>query len=201
MRTGIFTATEAAAVGALYAVILAFVVYRRETSRKDVIAAFRDTALATGGIMLIVASANVFAWILARDRIPQEITAYVTEMHLNPMVLLLVLNVVLLILGMILDASAILILVTPVVVPAVTAVGIDPVHFGMMMTINMMIGMLTPPVGLALFIVADIAKSPLATVAKETIPYIIGFLVVLMLVTFIPQISLWLPNLVYGVAQ
>jgi tripartite ATP-independent transporter DctM subunit len=201
MRTGIFTATEAAAVGALYAVILAFVVYRRETSSKDVIAAFRDTALATGGIMLIVASANVFAWILARDRIPQEITAYVTEMHLNPMVLLLVLNVVLLILGMILDASAILILVTPVVVPAVTAVGIDPVHFGMMMTINMMIGMLTPPVGLALFIVADIAKSPLATVAKETIPYIIGFLVVLMLVTFIPQISLWLPNLVYGAAQ
>jgi C4-dicarboxylate transporter DctM subunit len=102
---------------------------------------------------------------------------------------------------MILDASAILILVTPVVVPAVTAVGIDPVHFGMMMTINMMIGMLTPPVGLALFIVADIAQSPLATVAKETIPYIIGFLVVLMLVTFIPQISLWLPNLVYGAAQ
>jgi C4-dicarboxylate transporter DctM subunit len=150
--------------------------------------------------MVIVASANVFAWILARERIPQDVAEAVVAMGLSPIVLLLLLNVVLLILGMILDASAILILVTPVVVPALGAVGIDPVHFGVVMIVNMMIGMLTPPVGMALFIVANIAKSPVMQVAVECIPYIVGFLVILMLITFVPQLVLWIPDLVYGPA-
>ena len=197
MRTGIFTATEVAAVGALYALILA-AAYYRQTRFAEVVAAFRDTALSTGGIMLIVASANVFAWILTRERIPQEVADFVLEMQLHPLALLLVLNVVILVLGMILDASAILILVTPVVVPAVIAVGIDPVHFGMIMIINMMIGLLTPPVGMALFIVSNIARTPIALVARETIPYILAFLAVLLLVTLLPQITLWLPDLAYG---
>jgi tripartite ATP-independent transporter DctM subunit len=200
MRTGIFTATEVAAVGALYALLLA-AIYWRTTDKKEMVGAFRETALSTGGIMIIVASANVFAWILARERIPQDITAAVVEMGLDPIVLLLLLNVVILLLGMILDASAILILVTPVVVPAVIAVGIDPVHFGMVMIVNMMIGMIHPPVGMALFIVANIAKTPVMQVALECVPYIIGFLVVLALITFVPQLVLWLPDLVYGPAK
>lgn len=200
MRTGIFTATEVAAVGALYALILA-ACYYRQTQFREVVGAFRDTALSTGGIMLIVASANVFAWILTRERIPQGVAEFVLDMQLSPIALLLVLNVAVLLLGMILDASAILILVTPVVVPAVVAVGIDPVHFGMVLIINMMIGLLTPPVGMALFIVSNIAKSPIAVVARETIPYVIGFLVILLLVTFIPQLALWLPDLAYGPAR
>jgi tripartite ATP-independent transporter DctM subunit len=200
MRTGIFTATEVAAVGALYALILA-AVYWKSTDRREVIGAFRDTALSTGGIMLIVAAANVFAWILTRERIPQGVAEMVIAWNLNPIALLLVLNVLILLLGMILDASAILILVTPVVMPAVMAVGIDPVHFGMILIINMMVGLLTPPVGMALFIVSNIAKAPIATVARETTPYIIAFLVILMLVTFVPQFALWLPDLVYGPAK
>ena len=200
MRTGIFTATEVAAVGALYALLLA-AIYWKTTDKKEMVGAFRETALSTGGIMIIVASANVFAWILARERIPQDITAAVVEMGLDPIVLLLLLNVVILLLGMILDASAILILVTPVVVPAVMAVGIDPVHFGMVMIVNMMIGMIHPPVGMALFIVSNIAKTPVMTVALECVPYIIGFLVVLLLITFVPQLVLWLPDLVYGPAK
>lgn len=200
MRTGIFTATEVAAVGALYALVLA-AVYWKTTDRKEMVGAFRETALSTGGIMIIVASANVFAWILARERIPQDITAAVVDMGLHPIVLLLLLNVVILLLGMILDASAILILVTPVVVPAVVAVGIDPVHFGMVMIVNMMIGMIHPPVGMALFIVSNIAKAPVMQVALECAPYIIGFLVVLLLITFVPQLVLWLPDLVYGPAK
>jgi len=200
MRTGIFTATEVAAVGALYALLLA-AVYYKTTDKREMIGAFRETALSTGGIMVIVASANVFAWILARERIPQDITAAVVDMGLSPIVLLLLLNVVILLLGMILDASAILILVTPVIVPAVVAVGIDPVHFGMVMIVNMMIGMIHPPVGMALFIVANIAKAPVMQVALECVPYIIGFLVILMLITFVPQLTLWLPDLVYGPAK
>lgn len=200
MRTGIFTATEVAAVGALYALLLA-AVYYKETRRSEMVAAFRDTALSTGGIMIIVASANVFAWILARERIPQDITAAVLDIGLSPIALLLLLNVIILLLGMILDASAILILVTPVVVPAVIAVGIDPVHFGMVMIVNMMIGMIHPPVGMALFIVSNIAKAPVMQVALECVPYIVGFLIVLLLITLVPQLVLWLPDLVYGPAM
>ena len=197
MRTGIFTATEVAAVGAFYALILAGFYYK-STSRADLVGAFRETALSTGGIMLIVASANVFAWILARERIPQDITAAIVEMNLSPLLLLLVINIILLVLGMILDAAAILILVTPVAVPAVMALGIDPVHFGIIMIVNMMIGMLTPPVGLALFVVSNVAKAPLASVSRDALPYVGGFLVVLALLTLFPQLTLWLPNLVYG---
>ncbi len=197
MRSGVFTATELAAVGALYALILA-ACYFRTTRRDDVVAAFRDTALSTGGIMLIVASANVFAWILARERIPQEITAAVIRMELSPVLLLLLLNVLLLLLGMILDTAGILILVTPVVVPAVVAVGIDPVHFGMVMIVNMMIGLVTPPVGMALFIVSNLSGAPIAAVARECAPFIAGFMVVLALITYVPELVLWLPNLVYG---
>lgn len=200
MRTGIFTATEVAAVGALYALLLA-AVYWKATDKKEMVGAFRETALSTGGIMIIVAAANVFAWILTRERIPQGVAESVLAFNLDPIALLLVLNVLILLLGMILDASAILILVTPVVMPAVLAVGIDPVHFGMVLILNMMIGLLTPPVGMALFIVANIAKSPIATVARETLPYILAFLVVLLLITFVPQLVLWLPDLVYGPAK
>jgi C4-dicarboxylate transporter DctM subunit len=199
MRSGIFTATEVAAVGALYALILA-ACYYKTTSRSEVVGAFRDTALSTGGIMLIVASANVFAWILARERIPQEITEAVVHLGLSPIALLLVLNVLLLLLGMILDTAGILILVTPVVVPAVMAVGIDPVHFGMVMIVNMMIGLVTPPVGMALFIVSNISGAPIAAVARECVPFIVGFLIVLALITFVPELVLWLPDLAYGVA-
>jgi tripartite ATP-independent transporter DctM subunit len=200
MRTGIFTATEVAAVGALYALLLA-AVYYKQTRFSEMVGAFRETALSTGGIMIIVASANVFAWILARERIPQDVAEAVVGMGLSPILLLLIVNAVLLMLGMILDASAILILVTPVVVPALAAVGVDPVHFGIIMIVNMMIGMITPPVGMALFIVANIAKVPVMEVAVECIPYIIGFLAILLVLIFIPQLVLWLPDLVYGPAK
>lgn len=200
MRSGVFTATEVAAVGALYALVLAGF-YHRSTSRSELVGAFRDTALSTGGIMLIVASANVFAWILARERIPQEITRAVVALGLSPWMLLLFLNVLLLLLGMILDTAGMLILVTPVLVPAVVAVGVDPVHFGMVMIVNMMIGLIHPPVGMALFIVSSISGASIMSVARECLPFIGGFIVVLLLITFIPELVLWLPDLVYGKAK
>lgn len=199
MYTGVFTATEVSAVGALYALVLA-ACYRQTTSRSELLAAFRDTALSTGGIMLIVASANVFAWILARERIPQEITKSVIDLGLSNWQLLLLLNVMLLLLGMILDSAGMLILVTPVIMPAILAVGIDPVHFGTVMIVNMMIGLIHPPVGMALFIVSSLSGASIMSIAKECIPFIVGFLVVLMLITYIPSLVLWLPDLVYGKA-
>lgn len=199
MRTGIFTATEVAAVGALYGLLLA-AIFHAETSRREVVLAFRDTALTTGGIMLIVAAANVFAWLLARERIPQEVAEFVTHLGLSPLLLLLAVNVMLLLLGMILDSAGILILVTPVVVPALVAVGVDPVHFGMVMIVNMMIGLLTPPVGMALFIVSNISGAPIAEVVREVMPFVLGFLVVLALITAFPVLVLWLPDIVYGAA-
>lgn len=200
MYTGVFTATEVSAVGALYALILA-AFYRRNVVRSELVGAFRDAALSTGGIMLIVASANVFAWILARERIPQEITEGVLRMGLQPWQLLLLLNVLLLLLGMILDTAGMLILVTPVVMPAIRAMGIDPVHFGMVMIVNMMIGLIHPPVGMALFIVSNLSGASIMSVAKECIPFIIGFIAVLLLITYIPGLVLWLPDLVYGKAH
>jgi tripartite ATP-independent transporter DctM subunit len=200
MYTGVFTATEVSAVGALYALVLAGF-YHRSVVRSELISSFRDAALSTGGIMLIVASANVFAWILARERIPQEITESVIRMGLQPWQLLLLLNVLLLLLGMILDTAGMLILVTPVVMPAIHAMGIDPVHFGMVMIVNMMIGLIHPPVGMALFIVSNLSGASIMSVARECIPFIIGFIAVLLLITYIPSLVLWLPDLVYGKAH
>ena len=196
MRTGLFTPTEVAGVAVLYAVLLGFIY--REVHWRDMIEACRSTVVTTGAIMLIVAGANVFAWILAREQVPQNLAGLVIHMGLAKWQLLLILNVALLVLGMLIDTAGILILVTPVVVPALAAAGIDPVHFGVVMLVNMMIGLLTPPVGLALFVVSGIAKVPFAEVARAVLPYVAALTVVLLLITFVPQVSLFLPNLVFG---
>ena len=199
MRSGLFTPTEVAGVAVMYAVFLG-IIYR-EVRWRDMLEACRATVLTTGAIMIIVAGANVFAWILAREQVPQGLTDVVLHLGLAPWQLLLILNGALLVLGMLIDTAGILILVTPVIVPALSAVGIDPVHFGIVMIVNMMIGLLTPPVGLALFVVSGIAKVPFAEVARAVLPYVGALFVVLMLVTFIPQIALFLPDLVFGVAK
>ena len=182
---GWFTATEVAAVAVLYALFLG-VIYR-ELRLDAVIEACRDTALTTGAIMVIVAGAYAFAWILAQQQIPQQITAAVVEAHLKPWQFLLVVNVVILLLGMVLDTTGIMILVTPVIVPAAAALGIDLVHFGMVMIVNLCIGLLHPPVGMALFVVARIANVPLEKVAWEALPYVGALLVVLLLLIFFPD--------------
>ncbi|MCL4188692.1 MAG: TRAP transporter large permease [Rhodobacteraceae bacterium] len=197
MRSGVFTPTEVAAVGVLYALLLG-VLYRRETRRSDIWLAFRNTALTSGAVLIIVAAAHVFAWILAREQIPQTITREVVALGLGPLALLVVINLMLLVLGMVLDTTGILILVTPVVVPAVVHLGIDPVHFGIVMIVNMMIGLITPPLGMALFVVAEIARVPVAQVARECLPYILALTAVLVLITLFPGLVLTLPDLVYG---
>jgi tripartite ATP-independent transporter DctM subunit len=196
MRTGLFTPTEVAGVAVLYAVLLG-VIYR-EVRWGDMLEACRATVITTGAIMIIVAGANVFAWILAREQVPQGLAELVLHLGLAPWQLLIILNGALLILGMVIDSAGILILVTPVIVPALAAAGIDPVHFGVVMIVNMMIGLLTPPVGLALFVVSGIARVPFAEVARAVLPYVAVLLVVLAIITFIPEVVLFLPDLVFG---
>lgn len=196
LRAGWFTATEVAAVAVVYA--LALGVLYRELRIASIVEACRDTALTTGAIFLIVAGAYAFAWILAQQQIPQQITAAVVRANLEPWQFLLIVNLVILLLGMVLDTTGIMILVTPVIVPAAAALGIDLVHFGMVMIVNLCIGLLHPPVGMALFVVARIASVPLEKVAWEALPYVGALLLVLLLLIFFPQITLFLPNLVYG---
>lgn len=200
MRTGAFTATELSAVGVIYAVALGLFLHR-EIAVGDLVAACRETAVAAAAIMLIVAAAHVFAWIAAREQIPQSIASAVLALELTPVMFLLVVNIVLLVLGMILDTTAILILVAPVLAPVTVAVGIDPVHFGIVMIVNMMVGLITPPVGMALFVVARIADARLWDVTREALPYAGALLLVLAILTYCPGVVLFLPDLVYGVAQ
>ena len=197
MYSGYFTPTEGSGFGVLYAVILGFL-YRKGVKLGIVIEALRDTALTTGAVMIIIAGAHVFAWILTRQQVPQELTRIVLDMGLNRWTFLLVINLVLLVLGMLLDTTAIMLLVTPVIVPAVSALGIDLIHFGMVMIVNMMIGLLTPPVGMALFVVSNLSGVTVEKVALAAFPYIIALTMVLLLITYIPGLVLFVPDLVYG---
>ncbi len=196
MRTGWFTPTEVAAVAVVYA--LALGVLYRGMSWRDLVEAVRDTALGSGAIMLIVAGAFAFAWILAQQQVPQRFTQLILSNDLSPLEFLFIINIVLLLLGMVLDTAAILLLVTPVVVPAAQAMGVDLVHFGMVMIVNLCIGLIHPPVGMALFVVARTAEVPVHKVAWEALPYVWALLVVLVVLILFPQLTLFLPNLVYG---
>lgn len=197
MRTGVFTATELAAVGVFYAAVLGLM-FHREVDPRDIAEACRTTALQSGAILLIVAAAHVLAWILAREQIPQDLARWVVALDPEPWMFLLIINLLLLALGMMLDTTAILILVAPVLAPVAASLGIDLVHFGIVIIVNMMIGILTPPVGMALFVVARIAEVSALDVAREAVPYVLALLVVLILITFMPGIVLFLPDLVFG---
>ncbi|WP_293868166.1 TRAP transporter large permease [uncultured Alsobacter sp.] len=200
MYSGFFTPTEGSAFGVLYAVLLGMV-YRRGVNMGVVAEALRETVITTGAVMIIISGAHVFAWILTQQRVPQELTQLVLSMGLNKYTFLLVINVVLLILGMLLDTTAIMLLVTPVIVPAVKALEIDLIHFGMVMIVNMMIGLLTPPVGMALFVVSNLSGESVEKVAKASLPYVVSLTAVLLLITYAPALVLALPDLVYGAAK
>jgi len=196
MRTGWFTPTEVAAVAVTYA--LALGILYREMTWRELVASIRDTAIGSGAIMIIVAGAFAFAWILAQQQVPQRFTALVLGYDMSPLAFMLVVNVILLLLGMVLDTAAILLLVTPVVVPAAQAIGIDLVYFGMVMIVNLCIGLIHPPVGMALFVVARTAEVPVHKVAWEALPYVWALLVVLIVLILVPELTLWLPNYIYG---
>jgi tripartite ATP-independent transporter DctM subunit len=197
---GIFTPTEAAVVACIYALILGLVVYR-EIGLADLPRILWETLEHTIRVMFIISAASLFGWLLIQQRIPTMIVEGLMALTGQRWVLLLIINGILLILGCFMEGIAIMLLTIPVFMPLVARVGVDPVHFGVMMTLNLMIGLLTPPVGMCLYAVSSISQVPLWPLARELWPYIAALLVSLALITYIPGLVLWIPNLLMGAAR
>jgi tripartite ATP-independent transporter DctM subunit len=197
MLVGFFTPTEIAAVTVLYAVLISSLFYR-ELTWKGLIDAGYETIRASAAILLIVALAALFGWILAVEGVPQQLTALMLQISTSPYVLLLIVNVLLLVVGMFLDSTTAILVVAPIIAKPLVAAGVDPVHLGMVVVFNLMIGLLTPPMGLALFLVADIAKVSMKDVLKAMAPFYIPLGVTLLLITYVPALTTWIPRLALG---
>ena len=193
---GVFTPTEAAIVAVFYAVFLGFF-YRTLTLRK-LIDAIREASETTCTVMLIVCGATVFCYILSFERFPQTVANMFLQYVNNKYLALLIINIFLVFVGMFMDSSPSIILLTPVFLPVVMAYGVDPVHFGIVMVLNLMIGLLTPPVGMVLYVLSKVSSVPFEKICKAMVPFIIVFYIVLQFITYIPGITLFLPRLLYG---
>ena len=192
--SGVVTPTEAGALASAYAILVAVLVYR-VMGWKYLGLAVKETVRTTGVVSIIVGCTYTFSYIIAREHIPQYAAALLLDITTNKYLLLLVINIIFLVLGMFIDTAVITVVFIPMVLPLVNMLDIDLVHFGVIVVINMMIGLSTPPFGMLLFIVSGISDTPLSKVIKEVMPMIVAMLVVLLLVTYVPQIVLFLPNL------
>jgi tripartite ATP-independent transporter DctM subunit len=194
--SGIFTATESAAVAAVYAFIITFFVYRRIPLR-EFKGILYSTLKTLTMVMTLIASASCFSWLMAYLRIPAKATEMLLSITDNKILLLMLINVLLLFLGMIMDMAPLILIVTPILYPVVVGkLGMSPIHFGIMLMINLAIGLCTPPVGSALFVGCAIGKISIEKATKAMVPFYIAMIVVLFLVTYIPQITMFLPNLI-----
>jgi len=191
---GVFTPTEAGAVAALYALFLGMVVYRT-VNLKKIWEVFLDSSYTTATVMLIVIAASLFGWVLTLERIPVIAGSFILSLTQNKIIILLITNLFLFFVGCFLEPVAAMIILIPVFLPICQQLGINLVHFGIIMVLNLMIGLLTPPVGLVLYVIADIAKIPFEEVVRATLPFLIPLIAVLFLLTYWPNIVLILPRL------
>jgi C4-dicarboxylate transporter DctM subunit len=194
---GVFTPTEAAAVSAVYAVIVAVFVYR-DLRLSQVPEVLMESVRVTTMLMFIVANAYLFSFVLTTEQIPQSLSAGLLAMELPPWAFLLLINVILLIAGNLMDPTSIVLILAPIIFPLAIDLGIDPVHLGIIMVVNMEIGMVTPPVGLNLFVASGVSGLNLTAVIRASLPWLILLLGFLMVVTYVPAISLFLPDLMIG---
>jgi tripartite ATP-independent transporter DctM subunit len=197
MLAGYFTPTEIAAVTVLYTVLVSTLFYR-ELTWKGLLKASFETIHASAGILLIVAVAALFGWILSVEQVPQLLTGALLSISTDPYVLLMIVNVLLILVGMFLDSTTAILVIAPIIAKPLVAAGVDPVHLGMVVVFNLMVGLLTPPMGLALFLVADIAKVSMKEVLKEMAPYYLPLVITLLLITYVPGLTTWLPRLAMG---
>ncbi|AFN35272.1 probable C4-dicarboxylate transporter [Taylorella equigenitalis 14/56] len=193
--SGAFTATEAAAVAAAYSFFVAVFVYK-DIKLKECPRVVLEAAKLSVMLMFIIANAMLFAHVLTTENIPQDITRIVADMNLEAWQFLIVVNIILLVAGAFMEPSAIILIMVPILFPIATQLGIDPIHLGIMMVVNMEIGLITPPVGLNLFVSSAITKMPVEKVIKATLPWLVIMLLFLILITYVPDISLWLPNVI-----
>ena len=194
---GLFTPTEAAAVSAVYAFVVAVFIYK-ELPLKKVPRVLLQAANMSAMLLYIITNAILFSFLLTTENIPQELAQWIIAQGFTPWMFLLFVNVLLFFAGDFMEPSAIILILAPLFLPVAKSLGIDPIHLGIIMTINMELGMITPPVGLNLYVASGLAKMGLTDVTKAAAPWIVVVTAVLLLVTYVPQISLWLPNLLYG---
>jgi tripartite ATP-independent transporter DctM subunit len=191
---GVMTPTEAAAVAAAYAFIVATVFYR-SLSARAAYGAVLASARSTAAIGMLIAGALAFNYVVASENIPNTVRQVLAGYELSRLEFLLAVNLILLVLGCLLEGSTILLVVVPVLIPTAQALGIDMVHFGVVVVVNIMIGLITPPYGLLLFIVAKLSDAPLSAVVRDAMPFILAMLSALLLITYVPELVLWLPRL------
>ena len=194
VRSGVFTATESSCIAIVYALMITVFVYR-SMGWRDFVAATLGAVRTTAMVLLVIGCAATFGWLLAYARVPAHLIAFMQTVSDNPIIVLLLINVLLLGLGAFMDMSPLIIITTPIFLPVAVAYGIDPVHFGVIMVLNLGIGLCTPPVGSVLFVGCAVAKIPIWTAVKSIWPFYGASIVVLLIVTYIPQTALWLPAL------
>ncbi|MGE6753737.1 TRAP transporter large permease [Rossellomorea sp. NPDC071047] len=191
---GYFTPTEASIVAVVYALVVGMFVYK-ELKLKDLPKILLDSMVSTASIMFLVGFANLFGWILVSEQIPILVADGILGISDNPIVVILLINLLLLFVGTFMETIAALVILFPVLLPVASSVGMDPVHFGVMMVLNLVIGLSTPPVGVCLFVASSIGKVSIGKTSKALLPFLGASLVVLLLVAFIPEITLFLPGL------
>lgn len=194
---GLFTPTEAAAVACVYCWIIATFVYK-EITLKDLPRILIASIHTSSGIMLLVCTASLFGWALTVGRVPQAVAATILGVTKNKFLILLLINVVLLIVGCFLESIAAIVIMTPVLFPIATALGLNPIHFGIIVCVNICIGTLTPPFGVCLFVSSGLTKLPIEKIAKKSMPFLAALIACLMLITYVEPISMFLPNLLAG---
>ena len=189
---GLFTATEASAIAVLYSLILAFIY--RQVSFKDLPQIILRSIKTTGIVLLLVAASLGLSWIMAYENIPQNVSEGLLALTSNPILILLIINLILLVVGVFMDMTPAVLIFTPIFLPIVTAMGVDPIHFGIIMVLNLSVGLCTPPVGSVLFIGCSVAGLSIDKVVRPLLPMFLAMVITLLLVTYLPEISLWLPR-------
>jgi tripartite ATP-independent transporter DctM subunit len=190
---GIFTATEAGGVAVIYTIFLGLIY--RELTLEKLIKCLKDTFLSTASVLFLVAGGTVFAWLIALLKIPEQIGDFMFSITTDKYLILLLINIFLLIQGCFMSATAGLIIVTPMLLSVANKIGMDPIDLGVVVVLNLMIGLLTPPVGMVLFVVKEVAKISFEDMVKATMPFYVPLLFTLLLITYFPQIVMFIPNL------
>lgn len=192
---GIFTATEASAIAVLYTLVLGFMY--KELKLNELPKVFFDSVMTTAIVMLLIATSIAMSWVMSFEEIPQTVTAVLLGLSENKIIILLMINVILLFVGTFMDMTPAVLIFTPIFLPIVTELGIDPIHFGIIMILNLSIGLCTPPVGTILFVGVGVAQTTIVKIIKPLLPLFVAMIVALMLITYFPEITLWLPR-VFG---
>jgi C4-dicarboxylate transporter DctM subunit len=192
--SGVFTATESGTIAVAYSLFIGMFVYKELTFKKiwDLLI---ESAKTTGIVLIVVSFASLFTWYLTVNQVPQQIASAITTIANSKIVLLLIMNIILLIAGTFIDTISALVIFAPLFLPLVSKFGIDPVHFGLIVAVNLTIGMCTPPLGVCLFVSSSIAKISLREMMRDLVPLLIALLIVLAVITYIPETVLFLPNL------